>query len=193
MAKPGVTKPRTPIAILSLKITLVGTKPPIWRRILVPDRMILGDLHVAIQAAMGWYNCHMHSFDIDGRQYGDVSADDEVANENALNLRRVGKTGVTTFSYTYDFGDNWEHRITIEKPPAKLPGPPYPRCVAGKRACPPENSGGIWGYRESLEILADPAHPEYAERREWFEDDLTPEAFDLADVNLHLAAVFKNA
>lgn len=179
-------------AILSLKITLTGSKPPIWRRVLVPDTMKLGDLHQIIQVAMGWYNCHMHSFEIGGDYYGDRTVDDEVANENTLNLRRLVKFGVTRIAYTYDFGADWEHIIAIEKSPTKPPEPPYPRCVAGKRACPPEDSGGVWSYQESLEILANPTHPEYAERREWFEDEIFPEEFDLAAVNVHMAAVFNN-
>lgn len=189
-AKSGGAKPPTPGTILRLKITLARSKPPIWRRVLVPATMILGDLHVVIQVAMGWYNCHMHSFEIGGDHYGDRTVDDEVANENAINLRRLVKSGVTRFAYTYDFGADWEHIIAIEKSPAKTEGPPYPRCVAGKRACPPEDSGGVWSYQESLEILADPAHPEYAERREWFEEDIVPEEFDLAEVNVHMAAIF---
>ena len=110
--------------IVSLKVTLRGTKPPIWRRLLMPDTMTLDDLHQAIQAALGWDDCHLHAFDIDGRQYGDRQTVDDVADENRLTLKGLLKCGVARFAYTYDFGDNWEHTVAIEKPGPRSTGRP---------------------------------------------------------------------
>jgi len=155
-------------SIVSLKVTLRGIKLPIWRRLLVPGTMTLGDLHQAIQAAMGWGNDHLHAFDIAGRQYGDRDTVDGVADENRLTMNSLVKSGVARFAYIYDFGDNWEHTVVIEKRVPENDATSYPACVAGKRNCPPEDCGGAWSYQHLLNIQADPAHPERAEKIEWF-------------------------
>src|SRR4051812_49954929 len=116
MAKTAAQTRNASKAPLSLKVTLYGTKPPVWRRLLIPGEMTLGDLHQAIQAAMGWDGGHLHAFDIAGRQYGDPDSLDEVADEERLTLNKVLNTGVSRFTYTYDFGDNWEHTVLIERP-----------------------------------------------------------------------------
>ena len=200
MAKASAPKARTPKAealrtragktIVRLKITLRGIKPPIWRRLLMPSTMTLGDLHLAIQAAMGWDDYHLHAFDVGGRQYGDPASVDEVADEDRLTLNGLIKSGVTRFAYTYDFGDDWEHALVIEKTEPAVEGAVYPVCIAGKRACPPEDCGGPWGYEELLAVLADPSHPDHAERKEWVGEDLSPDDFDLIAANVVLAARF---
>src|SRR3954462_9598158 len=167
MAKTAAQTRNVSKAPLSLKVTLRDTKPPVWRRLLIPGEMTLGDLHQAIQAAMGWDGGHLHAFDIAGRQYGDPDSLDEVADEERLTLNKVLNTGVSRFTYTYDFGDNWEHTVLIERPQRPLAAGRYPACLAGKRNCPPEDCGGPWGYQDLLAALADPAHPEYLERVEW--------------------------
>ncbi len=186
------TKPGTDAgnSIISLKVTLRGAKPPIWRRLLAPANMTLADLHEAIQRAMGWDGGHLHVFDIDGRSYGDRSAVDDVADENRLTLDGVRRSGVARFAYTYDFGDDWEHTITIEKTLPAAQGTTYPACIAGKRACPPEDCGGPWGYQELLDIIADPAHPERVERLEWLGEEFDPEEFSVEVANATLAARF---
>ena len=178
--------------MLSLKVTLKDTNPPIWRRILVPDSINLGDLHLAIQIAMGWHVCHLHVFDIGGERYGDPNTADDVANERRMKLSALVKAGVTSFTYTYDFGDNWEHAILIEKSPPPNAAHAYPAVIAGKRHCPPEDCGGTWGYTELLEIVANPAHPEYEERLGWFgEDNFDPEAFSIDAADRMLALAFR--
>ena len=191
MARTSVPKSGAGTTIVSLKVTLRGTKPPIWRRLLMPDTMTLDDLHQAIQAAMGWDDCHLHAFDIDGRQYGDRQTVDDVADENRLTLKGLLKSGVARFAYTYDFGDNWEHTVAIEKTRPAIDGEAYPLCVAGKRACPPEDCGGPWGYQHLLEVLADPDHPDYADQKEWVDEDFTPDHFDTVAANAVLAARFE--
>ncbi len=101
------------------------------------------------------------------------------------------KSGVKRFGYDYDFGDNWEHIVAVEKTFAPVAGQTYPACVDGKRNCPPEDCGGVWGYAELLEILADPAHPEREERLEWLGEDFDPEEFDVSVADRRLAARFK--
>ncbi len=187
------TAPKTSAAdsVVSLKVTLKGTKPPVWRRLLAPGSMTLGELSEAILAAMGWIGGHLHAFDVDGRQYGDPAMLDDVANENSLTLNGVVKSGVKRFGFTYDFGDDWEHSVTVEKTLAPAPGQNYPACVDGKRNCPPEDCGGIWGYAELLEILGDRAHPEREERLEWIGDNFDPEKFEVSIADHRLAARFK--
>src|ERR1019366_5497111 len=132
-----------------------------------PGTMTLGDLHKAIQAAMGWRDCHLHAFDIGGEQFGDRRSVDDVVDENRPTLNGLLRSSVVRFAYTYDFGDNWEHTIAFEKSEPAVEGQSYPVCIAGKRNCPPEDCGGVWGYEELLAILADPAHPEHAEQIDW--------------------------
>jgi hypothetical protein len=190
MARANLSKSSTGDTFVSLKVTLQGLRPPIWRRILVPASIRLGDLSEVIQAAMGWDGGHLHSFTIAGRDYGQRGVLDDVADESRTTLGGVVKTGVKRFTYTYDFGDSWDHVIAIEKTEQVRPGQLYPVCVAGNRnsQLPPEDCGGIWGYAELLEILADTAHPERDERLGWIDaDDFDPEAFDI-DLTKHLIA-----
>lgn len=186
MARTPTPKTSASKNILSLKVTLRGLKPPVWRRPLVPGTMTLGDLHIAIQSAMGWENYHLHAFDIDGEQYGDLQTVQAVADENRLTLNSLARSGVHRFAYTYDFGDNWEHTITVEKRVPAVEGQAYPVCIAGKRNCPPEDCGGVWGYDE---LLADPDNPDHAEQ---FDEDFDPEQFDIEHVNTMIAASFSN-
>jgi hypothetical protein len=176
--------------IIRLKVTLRGIRPPIWRRLALPGRMTLGDLHHAIQAAMGWEGDHLHLFDISGRRYGDPLAVDGVTDEERLTLNGVVKSGVARFTYTYDFGDDWEHAITIEGKHPPVDGRSYPACLAGKRHCPPEDCGGVWGYQELLAILANPAHARYQEWIEMIGEGFDPEAFSAEAADALVAARF---
>jgi Plasmid pRiA4b ORF-3-like protein len=101
-------------------------------------------------------------------------------------LSRVVASGIKKFTYTYDFGDNWDHAILVEKTLEAEPGVRYPRCVGGKRACPPEDCGGPWGYGDFLEAVGDPRHPEHEEMLEWAGGEFDPEAFDIETVNEEL-------
>jgi hypothetical protein len=176
--------------IVSLKVTLRGTRPPVWRRLLMLGEMTLADLHQAIQATMGWHDDHLHAFDIGGQQYGDRHTADDVANENRLTLNSLLKSGVARFVYTYDFGDNWEHIIVIEKRAPASEVTLYPACVGGKRNCPPEDCGGAWGYQHLLDILADPAHPERAEQIEWIGEQFDPDEFAIEIADAVIAVRF---
>jgi len=191
MAKTVAPKRSAGKSIVSLKVTLRGTRPPVWRRLLLPGQMTLGDLHQAIQAAMGWHDGHLHAFDIGGRQYGDRHTVDDVADENRLTLNSLLKSGVARFAYTYDFGDNWEHAVVIEKRAPAGEATSYPACVGGKRNCPPEDCGGAWGYQHLLDILADPVHPERAEQIEWIGEEFHPDEFAVGIADAAIAARFQ--
>jgi hypothetical protein len=191
----GPVKPKSGVSqkVVSLEVTLRDTKPPVWRRLLVPGETTLADLHRAIQAALGREDCHLHASDIEGRRYGDPRAVDDVADEKRVTLNGLIKSGVARFAYTCDFGGNREHALAIEKSPPAVEALPRPVRTAGKRRCPPEDCGGPWGYRELLEVLADPAHPEHAERCEWLGEDFDPDDFNPEIADATLAARFSPA
>ncbi|MDX1251210.1 MAG: plasmid pRiA4b ORF-3 family protein [Gammaproteobacteria bacterium] len=170
--------------IYQLKITLRHTRPPIWRRVQVKGDTKLGKLHRIVQEAMGWTDSHLHAFRIGRTVYGVPDPDfiDDIENERSIRLDKIATEG-NTFIYEYDFGDGWEHDIKVEKILNAEPGVHYPVCLAGKRACPPEDCGGVPGYEYLLEILSDPQHEEYEERREWLGGEFDPEAFDIDGVN----------
>ncbi len=190
MAKPTLAK-HSAADVVSLKVTLRGVQPPVWRRLLMSGTMTLSDLHQAIQAAMGWRDCHIHAFDIDGQPYGDRRTTDDIADESRLTLNGLLKSGIARFGYAYDFGDTWEHAVAIEKTQPAVSGSSYPVCVAGKRNCPPEDCGGSWGYQHLMAVLADPEHPERSEQLEWIGEEFDPDAFAIETANTMLAAQFK--
>ncbi len=173
--------------IYQVKVTLKGTKPPIWRRLLVPSSMPLDDLHEVIQIAMGWFNCHLYQF-IQGRTYYQPNPEDfgfggfEAEDTAGLTIGHLLNREKDKVVYEYDFGDSWEHTVVLEKILKPEKGAFYPVCIKGKRACPPEDCGGVWGYENLLEILADPKHPEYQEITDWA-GEFDPEEFDLDEIN----------
>lgn len=190
MARTRVPKTSAQTNIIQLKVTLRGVKPPVWRRLLMPGTMTLGQLHTAIQAAMGWRDCHLHVFDIGGEPFGDRRSVDDVADEKRPTLNGLLRSSVVRFGYTYDFGDDWEHTIAFEKSELTVEGEAYPACIGGKRNCPPEDCGGAWGYEHLLAILADPNHPEHADQLDWIGEEFDPNEFNPERANTALAARF---
>ncbi len=175
--------------IYQLKITLKDIRPPIWRRVQVPSSTTLSQLHLIIQAAMGWWNCHLHQFSIQGIDYGEPQPEYglDLRDEKRVKLNQVIQREKAKFHYIYDFGDSWEHSILVEKVLPREPAVSYPLCVKGKRACPPEDCGGPWGYAEFLEAIQDPEHPEHESFVEWIEGEFNSEACDLDEINQRLA------
>ncbi len=179
--------------IVQIKVTLLGSSPPIWRRLLVPADMTLEQLHSVLQEAMGWDDDHLHEFRIGQRRFGRPALDDgvigrsTVGNERTVRLITVlGKVGAKAV-YAYDFGDSWKHEIVVEKVLLPEPGGSYPLCVGGKLHGPPEDCGGIPGFYNLLEVISDPTNPRHEEMSEWLGDDFDPEAFSVDDVNRRLA------
>lgn len=168
--------------VYQLKVTLHDTKPPVWRRILVDGASTLAQLHEAIQAAFGWWNHHLHEFEVEGVEYG---VPDPKWDDRSVRLDSVAAAG-SGLEYRYDFGDGWRHKIVVEEVQPADAETTVPDCVDGRPACPPEDCGGTWGYRELLEILADPRHAEHTERRDWIGRPFDPEAFDPSDFEINL-------
>ena len=160
----------------------------------MPANTTLARLHDILQIAMGWTDSHMHQFTIHGQRYGDVRIG-ETDNLGFLPEQRYPLSQVVTgsrarFEYQYDFGDSWDHTLRVEKILPPPPGMQAARCLAGQRACPPEDVGGVWGYQAFLEAVADPSHPEHDERLEWVGGAFDPEAFDPDEVNARLRSLY---
>jgi len=233
-----------------LRVTLNGTKPPIWRRVAVRSNITLGELHEVIQIVMGWTDGHLHQFilrdkkprpqrqtppkttvivekkviDLPGGRKGYLIStkphDDSVISipakpapwfdtgarcfvtkvtpwgdptemegedENAVTLGEVCPKIKSKLIYEYDFGDGWEHTIEVQKIVAPELDVEYPVCLSGKKACPPEDCGGVWGYYELLETIADPKHEEHEDMLEWLGGEFDPDTFNLKEVNVILA------
>lgn len=173
--------------VLQFKITLKGSRPPIWRRIQVPAGYTFWELHVAIQDAMGWHDCHLHEFTVHDPSTG-VGAQIGIADEELTSGEEIlagWKHKIadwftpenTIAAYDYDFGDGWEHQVKFEGSPVRDKDRTYPVCLDGQRACPPEDVGGIDGYADFLKAISDPGHEEHAEWLEWVGGEFDPERF----------------
>jgi hypothetical protein len=183
------------IPLYQLKITLRGSKPAIWRRLVVRADMRLDRLHTVIQIAMGWTNSHLHQFSA-GSGFaltfygtpdpGFAGMGNQTLNEQRYTLADLAPAVRRKFGYQYDFGDSWEHQVAVEKVLPPDAAFRHPLCLAGANACPPEDCGGIWGYYNLIAILADPRHPEQVEMKEWIGEEFDPTEFDLDQVNARL-------
>jgi len=169
------------------KITLKGIEPPVWRRIQVPETFSFWDLHVAVQDAMGWQDYHLHDFTVinprtqSKERLGIPDEDDEfelnILADWDYNIADYFPSKNRAAAYVYDYGDNWEHEIKFEKTVPRDKGKKYPRCLAGERACPPEDCGGVYGYREFLEAIMDSGHDRHQELLSWAGPDFEPERY----------------
>ena len=177
----------TPV-VYQMKVTLKGSKPPIWRRIQVASTTTLAQLHQVIQRVMGWESYHLYQFVVGGMEYSDPNMLEKMEGEDArrVTLATLVRSEKDKFFYEYDFGDGWDHELLIEKILPLEAGKRYPVCLTGKHACPPEDCGGIWGYAGFLEAIQDPQHPEHEAMVEWVGGEFDPEAFDLDEVNREL-------
>lgn len=176
--------------IAQIKVTLQEIEPAIWRRLEVPAEIKLARLHVALQAAMGWQDYHLHAFRIGEVEYGVPDPDSEpmgvpLKDDRRATLRSLVNAG-DSFVYEYDFGDGWEHDILVEAVLAPRPRTLYPRVVDGARACPPEDVGGIPGYEEFVKALRDPRHKGHDSMLESAGGSFDPEAFDIDAANREL-------
>jgi len=194
--------------VYQLKIILKDAKPPIWRTIQIKSTTTFWELHCAIQDAFAWSNSHLHRFSFVDKHSGSefwfgIPFDDEYYDDLPETLpgwkHKITKYLNPLFpkiEYVYDFGDNWEHTIKLEEVLPAEKGATYPRCIKGKRNSPPDDCGGVWGYADMLEILANPADTEYEDTKVWVESmkggPFDPEQFDpKAVVFADPAAIFK--
>ena len=178
---------------LQIKVTLVGSEPPIWRRLEVTADLSLEELHTLIQIAMGWDNDHLFAFYLrpPGSRSKLFRKWEELDPESGAPLDTVLVKRSDELVYEYDFGDSWVHRIKLEKHLSSSEPVAAPRCTAGEGSCPPEDCGGLHGYAYLLEVIADKAHPQHDEMLEWVGDDFDPERFDGAEINRRIEALWR--
>jgi Plasmid pRiA4b ORF-3-like protein len=174
-----------------LKVTLRGSKPPIWRRFEVPSDITLQRLHAVLQIGFDWEDRHLHVFETPSGRYGLHDPEIDIRSAARKKLSDVADWPGDRFRYDYDFGDGWEHDIVVEAVQPAEPGVAYPRCTAGKRAVPPEDSGGIPGYYRLLDAISHPGDEEHEMYLDWLgidsADELDPDAFDRDALNAELA------
>ncbi len=179
--------------VCQFRITLRDIEPPVWREIEVPATYSLWDLHVAIQDAMGWKDCHLHAFRLHDPKTG-VQVEVGIPDEDAFDdsepllagwehpLREFFVEPGTSAEYEYDFGDGWEHDVLFQAVVPRIKGRKYPRCIGGARACPPEDCGGTHGYANLLAVIFDPLHEEFESTMTWLGGAFDPERFEAAKV-----------
>lgn len=181
--------------IYQLKVTLPGISPPIWRRVQIAGDYSLAQLHRVLQVVMGWENYHLYMFRIGSKKYGPPDPDgiDDLGMVDAKRKRfaEVAPSVGATFTYVYDYGDDWEHELLLEAILMPEPAVTYPRCLAGERRCPPEDVGGIGGYADYLEAMFDPSHEDHEEKMMW-RGPFDAETFSLEQVNRDLAKKFRS-
>lgn len=181
-----------------LKVTLKGVRPPIWRRFRVPGKISLARLHLVLLTVMGWQGGHLYEFQIGQRRIGEpaprsLMADfygEKTEDANRIELRRVAPREGARLVYVYDFGDDWQHQIVVEKTTCPEADADRIVCLDGRRACPPEDCGGVWGYADLTADLAEPAGADSPERLRWLEEvhgRHDPEHFDPVEVTRRLA------
>lgn len=181
------------MSILRLGVVLEDIKPCVSRTLMVPSDLRLDRLHLVLQAAMGWENRHLFSFAAGSLRWS--QADPDLGLE-ALPARKttlqeaLAATSNGSLVYTYDFGDNWHHRLSADLTDGPLPGLFYPRLVEATGRCPPEDVGGPSGYELFLEALADPGHPDHEELTEWHDGPFDP---FVPDIDLRQLEVLKLA
>lgn len=185
-----------------LRIELLDVEPLIWRRVAVRGATNLAMLHKIIQAAMGWLDYHLWEFTVDGMIYGRPDSDDanwgrEVKSASAIRLAKLLNSGVTTFGYVYDMGDNWEHRILVERTEAAQPNKSYPEFLGGERRCPPEDCGGMPGYYDFLDTIAGPDRGEGSRRKkealDWYGRPYDPDDIDETQIKTALRRISRTA
>ena len=180
--------------VYQFKITLTGSEPAIWRRILVPSHFSFWDLHVAIQDSMGWLDSHIHSFSIKDpitNSNVEIGIPDEeydafdrkVLADHKLKISKYFNENNRNAGYEYDFGDSWIHTIKFEKIIQATVDEKYPKCIDGQMACPPEDCGGIGGYYDLLSVLSGPKNEEYNDMIEWLGGEFDPAKFNPQDVS----------
>jgi len=175
--------------LYQLRVALKGSQPAIWRRFQVKRETTLLKLHRVLQVVMGWQDYHLHEFRIGELSFGEPVPEEglDFIDERTIKLTQIAPSGTLTFEYIYDFGDGWQHEVTVEKGVDKQAGVHYPSCIEGARACPPEDVGGIGGYASFLKAIRNRRHPEHKQYLEWIGGHFDSEAFDLEAVNRELS------
>lgn len=173
----------------TLKVTLRDVKPAVWRRVAVQSETPLPKFAHMLEAAMGWEGHHLHMFDVGGILFGRADEDaDYQIDERCATMKHLLPKLQSKLLWNYDFGDGWEHDVVVEAIESSQEGKRYPLCLEGKRACPPEDCGGVPGYGELLRVLADPDDDEHDHMVSWAPEGFDPAAFDIVAANRRMRA-----
>ncbi len=175
---------------MHLHVQLQDITPAIWRRLVVPAEVTLDVLHDILQVSFGWTDSHLHEFQVGDARFGIADVPEEllVVDERAAPLGAVACEGAT-FIYHYDFGDSWDHAITVESISDPTAEPVVVECLGGARACPPEDCGGVPGYQNLLRVLADPTDEEHRDMKTWVGRGYDPEKFNIDKVKKELRTI----
>jgi len=179
--------------VLSLRLTVVGAQPRVWRRLLVRDTMWLSRLHDAIQIAFDWFDYQTHAFLLDDLKFGNpVKRDDlNIEDDRDVTLGDLNLANRDKMTYQYHIGETWQVEVRVEKATAAGKGVQYPLCVAGERAGPPEDCGGLEAYHDMLACLKDPASDLGHEWLNWLGPEYDPNVCDVDKVNRALRKLGK--
>jgi hypothetical protein len=188
--KPAAKRAGKTGEVYQLRIDLRGSSnPKVWRRIVVPATIKLSLLHVVLLRAMGWGGGHMHEFTFAQGSYTSVEPGldlpFDVQDENRVSLRNTLE-GSVTFTWIYDYGDNWQHKVKVERADVMGFALEHPMCITGQGACPPDDVGGVPGFENFVQAMTDPAHPEHEELASWHGGPFDPAAFSATDVQERL-------
>jgi hypothetical protein len=172
--------------IYQLRVILVGARSAIWRSFLIADSASLSKLHETLQIVMGWTNSHLHQFVLKGQSYGEPDGETDLIDERKVRVRDLLKRRSDALMYEYDFGDGWEHVVIVEKILPFTTRTRLPQCIKAKGACPPEDVGGVHGYRRFLAALKNPKHREHRTYSEWIGGHFDEHAYNIQQVNAQL-------
>lgn len=168
--------------IARIRIELEHIAPRIWRRVDVSLTTNLRALHEIIQAVMPWENYHLYQFAVGERVYGEPDPEDavwgrKIYQAKGMRLGTLVDRGITELHYTYDFGDDWQHRVIVEEVLNAQPGTDYPTFIDGERTAPPEDVGGPPGFMDFVEAMAKPRHPQRKDLVRWYGGPFNPVDF----------------
>ncbi len=174
--------------VLQFKITLKNSKPAIWRKFEIADHFTFYDLHLVIQNVMGWMNMHLYQFIYEKHSIigNPEMLEEEVADDKELKLSELFNAPKIKMIYEYDFGDGWEHQLLLEKIIKNAPAGHQPVCIFGEMNCPPEDCGGMPGFKDLLKVIKDQNHPEHEDMIEWIGEGYEADCFDLTVINDNL-------
>ena len=173
--------------VFTIEVALARVEPKVWRRLSIPADYSLAQVHRILQIAMCWGDDHLHVFNVGENEYSDPAFDlGETEDEGGLTLAGAFSKSTKHVRYVYDFGDDWVHDLKLLERKSVTGEDLRPQCIAGARACPPEDIGGPGGYARFLKVISDPTHEEYEEMLEWAGGPFDPEAFNHRDVDAAL-------
>ena len=182
---------------LTFHLKLIGTEPLVTRTFKVSSESSMYVLHHIIQMVMGWKNYHLYQFEVGDLVIADKRLWDEEEMGPITDVKEVSvgevftKVGTTTV-YEYDLGDGWMHHLELVDRSIHPTQEVLPLVISGENACPPEDCGGIHGYKELLEVLKNPKHPEYRETKVWVGSKFNPTKFSVDARNKDLGKLNKD-